>query len=405
MTAITTVEPKTNTEQCPWCESPISRSKFIEIRARIAEQEKKKLAVERARMTDEFREERKQIEARHAQETEKARTEVTAQAEARVRAELNGTLKAALAERDQALTQVREVRAREESIREEEAAKAKAQIEAKTKEMESQRQQEVQQVREALEGERDQQLAKQAQEQAREREQLQKKITALDRQLQNRTSNELAEMGEVGVYEALREAFPNDDISRIKKGQPGADIRQRVLYKGASCGTIVTDSKNRRAWQNGYVTKLRDDQMAAQAEHAVLATTVFPSGKKELHIDRDTGVIIVHPSRVVELVELLRTAMIQMHCLGLSLQQRREKKEQLYKYIASEVYRRQMAEADRLTSAILDLDADEKRAHDKIWEKRGKMATRLRKLLRDVDRDVAVIIEGDAIADEEEAGT
>ncbi len=97
--------------------------------------------------------------------------------------------------------------------------------------------------------------------------------------------------------------------------------------------------------------------------------------------------------------------MIRMQCLGLSLQQRGEKQEQLYEYIVSDSHRRRMAEADRQTNAILDLDVDEKRAHDHVWEKRGKMASRIRKLLRDVDTDVAVIIEGDAMADEEEAGT
>ena len=66
---------------------------------------------------------------------------------------------------------------------------------------------------------------------------------------------------------------------------------------------------------------------------------------------------------------------------------------------------RRMAEADRQTNSILYLDADEKRAHDKVWEKRGKMASRIRKLLRDIDGEVAVIIEGGAMDDEEEART
>src|SRR5437016_5750645 len=77
----------------------------------------------------------------------------------------------------------------------------------------------------------------------RRREQLQKKVDALTRQLQQKRADELGDGAELDVYESLREVFPRDEITRIKKGQPGADIRHVVLQKGSACGTILIDSK------------------------------------------------------------------------------------------------------------------------------------------------------------------
>src|SRR5262249_12094228 len=114
----------------------------------------------------------------------------------------------------------------------------------KIKEMESAKQRELEQQRLALEKDRDDKLRKQQGEQTRERDKLQKKVDALTRQLQQKTANELGDGAEIDVFEALRTAFARDEITRVKKGQPGADIRQEVLHKGASCGTILFDSKN-----------------------------------------------------------------------------------------------------------------------------------------------------------------
>ena len=316
----------------------------MEIQTRISEQERKKLTVERARMEQELK-----------------------KAEAYIKAEAEKKLAALATERDQAT--------------------------AKLSQLEVTKRKDLDQQRRALEKDRDTQLLKVQVQHNRDREQLQLKIDALTRQLQRKTADQLGEGAEIDVYEALRDGFPRDDIARIKKGQPGADIRHQVLHKGTPCGTLLIDSKNRQGWQNAYVTKLREDQMAAKADYAILATTVFPSGKKELYVDEETRVIVVNRARAVEIVGLLRRAMVGMHVLGMSQNQRAEKRELLYKYITTEDFRQHVIEAGRLTTEMLDVDAEEKRAHDKVWEKRGKMTTRLRNVVREIDTEVGAIVE------------
>ena len=104
--------------------------------------------------------------------------------------------------------------------------------------------------------------------------------------------------------------------------------------------------------------------------------------------------IVVSRARAVEIIGLIRQLMVKLHVLGLSLEERTEKRELLFRYMSSEDCRQHIAEAARLTNEILDLDVDEQKAHQKIWDKRGRMAARLRNLIRDVDTEVTAIIEG-----------
>jgi len=384
--------PQMTPERCPWCGSGISRSKFIEIQTRIADEERKKLAEERARIEEQFR-------------LEQERTEV------RLREEADKKLAAVTTERDQAALKLKQIEAHEAQIRKEAVAQAEARAKAeadkklaaltterdqaalKLKQIEAAKQKDLEQQRASLERDGHLQLQKLQSQNNREREQLQQKIDGLTRQLQKKTASELGDGGEIDVYEALHAAFPGDDITRVKKGHPGADIIQAVIHKGDRCGSIVIDSKNRQGWLGSYVTKLRQDQMTAKAEHAILATAVFPSGKKELFIDGDTSVIVVNPARAVEIVGLLRSAMVQMHVLGLTHEKRTEKRDQLYAYISSDGFRQHLWEARRLTDEILDVDVDEKRAHDKIWAKRGTMVTRMKNVVRQIDTEVSAILE------------
>ncbi len=392
-TAIAIHPQSPTTEQCPWCESTISRKKFVEVQTRIADLERRKLGEERERMKGEFRAEMENTEARVKDEAAKK-------------------VAAIAAERDRAAAKVKELEAQSDAIAKKAEKQAEIRVKAdfekkmaglvaerdegtvRVKELEEANKKNLVQQRTALEKDRDESLLKQQSQANREREQLQKKLDALTRQVQRKTSDELGDGAEVDVYEALRETFPRDEIARIKKGQPGADIRHRVLDKGVLCGTILFDSKNRQGWQNTYVTKLREDQMADKAEYAILATTVFPSGKKELYIDDDTMVIVVNRARVVEIVGLLRRAMQRMQMLGLSQTERAEKRELLYKYITSEDYRQHLIEGGRLTGDLAELDVEEKRTHDKVWEKRGKMTTRLRNIVREMETEVCAILEG-----------
>ena len=104
------------------------------------------------------------------------------------------------------------------------------------------------------------------------------KVGELQRALEKKTADELGEGAEIDLFEALNAEFRDDNIQRIAKGTPGADICHVVMLGKTECGTILYDSKNRKRFEAEYVTKLRGDQLAAKAEHAILSTTSSQRG-------------------------------------------------------------------------------------------------------------------------------
>ncbi len=366
----------------------VQESRAVEKRATAeADKQVQKVLAERNALNDKL----KEAEVRVAKVREQAQAEIEKQKEAaekKAKAEVEAKVTKLTTERDQASKKLKEAEARAAEIRKETQEQA-----------EKEWQKQLTEQRQALEKDKSTALLKQQAENNRDRESLQKKVKTLEHQLQKKTANELGDGGEVDVFEALRDAFQGDKITRIQKGQPGADILHEVLYKGEVCGRIVVDSKNRQAWQNGFVDKLRKDKVDHKAEHAILATTVFPAGKKEL--SNESGVIVVSPGRVVCITELLRQAMVTMHIKGLSMKERSNKMSQLYSLITSESYSKKFTETERLAQDIMDLDVQEQRDHSTVWRKRGTFATRMKRVLREIETDVAAVIEGTDTAQEQ----
>lgn len=106
------------------------------------------------------------------------------------------------------------------------------------------------------------------------------------------------------------------------------------------------------------------------------------------------NVIVVSPARVRYVVTLLRRSMITVHVHGLSLTERATKMTKLYKLITSESYAQRFNELEKLTTDILDLDVQEKKSHDNVWRKRGVLAKRMDSMLREIDTEVAAVVEG-----------
>lgn len=418
---------ETNVEQCPLCGNELSKIKFREIQSKLREDEQRKTAelaqselATRQRLEQQFKldlEKQKQAAEKRAQEeagreikkvaaerdlaAKKLKEAQEQEAEIRRQAEQEIVRQKCAVEKkanEDAETKIRKVAAERDQIAKKlkDAQEREAEVLTRAqKDAEKQRQKDLAEQRQALEKDKTLTLLKLEGKFNREREALQKKMQLMDKQLQKKTANELGDSAEIDLFEALRESFPSDKIARIPKGQAGADIVHEVLHKGESCGKIIIESKNRQDWKKVYATKLRQDQVEARAEHAILATTMFPPGKKE--ICRESGVIVIAPVHVVHITQLLRDAMVTMHIKGLSLKERSSKMTRLYNLITSESYSRKFSEAGRLTEEVLELDVQEKRTHDNVWKRRGTLAIQIKNVLREVETDVAAAIESNEV--------
>ncbi len=204
-----------------------------------------------------------------------------------------------------------------------------------------------------------------------ERMKLDAQLADLQRQLQRRTANELGDEGEVDTFEVLVAEFPGDDISRVAKGVAGADIVHRIVHNGTVAGTIVYDCKNHKRWQNKFTLKLREDQLTAQADHAVLVAAVFPAGERQL-IVKD-GVIVAAPQRVIAVAHLLRRQIVQTHALKLNSEDRAEKSARLYLFMTSDRADHLWEQMTQATADMTDLDRAETVAHQKTWTRRADL--------------------------------
>jgi hypothetical protein len=250
--------------------------------------------------------------------------------------------------------------------------------------------------REALENEKTTAIQKAKAQEFEKNQKLQKQVDVLKRQLEQKTADDLGEGAEVDLYEALRGNFDGDKISRIKKGQPGADVLHRVCHNGQECGSIVYDSKNHTAWRNSFVEKLKADQLAAKADHSVLTTSAFPTGAGQLLVQDD--VIIINPARAVELVRIVREHIIQTYRLRLSGQEKNKKTEALYEFINSDRCRQLLTRYESIAEELLEIEVKEVNAHNVVWKKRGQLLRDSQKVHGDYRAAIDRIIEDESLS-------
>lgn len=287
----------THNDSCPWCGHPIAHDKFEAIQAKIAAQEHERTIRVERELREKVAQEKAQIESEARGKVDKA----------------NRTASAAVA------------KAKQEADRQLAAQKSIAETVLNER---------LRQQRDALEKAQAKSADADKAAAFKERQRLEKRVADLQRQLQHKTADELGEGAEVDLFETLKGQFPNDRLSRVRKGTAGADIIHEVVHNNRVCGRIVYDSKDREAWRNDYITKLRQDQLAAGADHAVLSTRVFPAGTQQIHVQ--DGVIIANPARVTDLVHILRRQVLVVDALRMSSEARGEKVALLYEFITSE---------------------------------------------------------------------
>ena len=342
---------------------------------------------------------KKQLEASVAESNAKV---AAAQEAARKEADaaLQPQLAAAQLATQQALEQARTVSENETKAREQiaqltqDVATAKAvaeqQIQALQEGQEKALRDGIQGAREALDKSHQDALNAERAKHFDENQKIQNTVSDLKRQLENKTALELGEGAEVDLFETLKAAFPDDDITRIKRGVSGADIRHMVRHNGKDCGLILYDSKNHKAWRNEFVSKLRDDQIADKADHAILSTIAFPQGTRQLHVQ--DGVVLVNPARAAVIAQLVRRQIVQAHCLNLSNDDRGQKSLELYSFITSERFSAHMTKLSVTTDSLNELDVKEQAAHKLTWQRRGQLLGSIVKAEADFKSEIDRIV-------------
>jgi hypothetical protein len=179
-----------------------------------------------------------------------------------------------------------------------------------------------------------------------EKAELQKKLDDTKEQLavtqrrMDQGSQQLqGEVLELAIEDGLRRAFPVDAIEEVKKGARGGDIIQRVTTRtGQVAGVLLWESKRAREWSPAWTAKLKEDMRGCSAEIGVLvslSTAVpkeWPAGQLfGLHDD----VWVTTWSAALQLAQVLRSGLLDLHKQRLISAGKGEKMEAVYDYLTS----------------------------------------------------------------------
>lgn len=103
-------------------------------------------------------------------------------------------------------------------------------------------------------------------------ENLRRRLTQSSQQVQG-------EVFETALVDALKQAFPSDEITRIGKGRNGGDVLHVMRHPaGTSFGRVLWETKNTRAFCPKWVPKLKEDAIRSSADLAVILTKSLPQG-------------------------------------------------------------------------------------------------------------------------------
>lgn len=226
---------------------------------------------------------------------------------------------------------------------------------------------------------------------------MRKQIEDLKRKAELTSQQTQGEVQELELEHVLGTQFRFDEIEPVAKGTRGGDIIQHVRDEaGRVCGKILWESKRTKAWSDGWIQKLKDDQRAEKAELAVIVTSVLP--KDISRFGNHEGVWVTDIASSIGLATVLRLNLIQLSYATNSMSSKNEKVEMLYQYLSGTEFRHRIeAIMESFVAMRGDLDA-ERNAMEKIWSKRSKQIERVLKNTTGMYGDLQGII-GTALPD------
>ncbi|MDT4737233.1 DUF2130 domain-containing protein [Bradyrhizobium sp. WYCCWR 12699] len=347
------------------------REQLAKQRESIEDQVKQMLAAERAQLV--------------AAEGKKAREAAAAelQAKANEAAELRQTLaanNAKLAEAQQQQAELmRKQRALDDEKRELDLTIEKR-VQASVEQIQTKARQEADEAARLRVAEKDQTI-----------ESMARTIEELKRKAEQGSQQSQGEVLELELEELLRGRFPTDSIEPVGKGELGADVIQQVNGAvGQPAGIILWETKRTKAWSDGWLAKLRDDQRRSGADVALIISHALPKHIEQF--DLVDGIWVAHPRCAMPVAVALRQALIDVSNSRLVQQGQQTKMEQVYHYLTGNKFRQRVeAVVEKFNDMRKDLDS-ERKFMVRQWAKRETQ------ILSVIDSTVGMVGDLQAIA-------
>ena len=219
----------------------------------------------------------------------------------------------------------------------------------------------------------------------------QKKLTEEMKRKQEQGSMQLqGEVLELALEEFLQTQFRFDEVAEVLKGANGADVIQTVKNNALqTCGKIIYETKRTKNFDQKWLDKLKQDQLNAKAEIAVLVTETLPKNVEKFEFIN--GVWVCSFQEVKSLVVVLREILLETHKVKIANENRGEKMEILYQYFTSGEFSQKTKRILEIYDGMLQQLEQEKKVTQKLWAKREKDIQTMKENLSIVSGDIAGI--------------
>ena len=208
-------------------------------------------------------------------------------------------------------------------------------------------------------------------EMLKQQEQMKKTIDDLKRKSEQASQQIQWDIQEDDIRDALKWAFPIDEINDVPTWVKWADLIQTVKNNiWQATWIIVWESKNTKTWTDSWIMKLKDDKLKVKWNIAILVTTVLPKWLENFGMVDD--VMVCLPKYVIPVASMLREKLIAVAKTEKALEWKDIKMEMLYKYLSSEEFSSKIAMMVDVFSQLKMWIDSERRAMEKNWKKREK---------------------------------
>lgn len=170
----------------------------------------------------------------------------------------------------------------------------------------------------------------------------------------------------------LATQFPFDTIEEVKKGAFGADCIQSIHTRELqNCGVICYESKNTKAWSDGWISKLKQDMLKVNADIGVLVSSVYPNGMDRMGFVE--GIWVCSLDEFKGSASLLRESIIRAYVTAQKEENKADKMSLLYSYLTGNEFNLQLKSiVDGFIAMQCELDK-EKRSLMASWKRRQKL--------------------------------
>jgi hypothetical protein len=211
----------------------------------------------------------------------------------------------------------------------------------------------------------------------------------------SKTQSELkGEAGERDLFSQLGNAFPGDILERQKRGTSSGDIIQRIKLNDTILDCpIVFDNKESQAVTKSDVEKAKKYKYIHETNYVIIVSEILPKECGEGVIGERDGILIVHPTILIEFMRQFRKFVIDLYKERLSHNDRASKEAHMFAFITSQSFGRLLNSLYEIYKKERDLQVKEERDHNSLWKSKTKLTEQLKEIYMEIAGEIDSIVQ------------